>query len=96
MDPGYGQCFEMDSMGYNSLCQRLGLTRSVRNKPRARSASIERRRGESPPEAKDERSESFAGGARGFAKQNRVFEHTHLPLCRPGVSTQRNHYQKMN
>ena len=51
-----------------SLCQRLGLTRSVRNKPRARSASIERRRRESPPEAKDERSESFAGGARGFAK----------------------------
>ena len=47
-----------------SLCQRLGLTPSVRNKPRARSASIERRRRESPPEAKDERSESFAGGAR--------------------------------
>ena len=51
----------------HSLCQRLGLTLSVRNKPRARSASIERRRRESPPEAKDERSESFAGGARGFA-----------------------------
>ena len=51
----------------HSLCQRLGLTRSVRNKPRARSASIERRRRESPPEVKDERSESFAGGARGFA-----------------------------
>ena len=33
-----------------SLCQRLGLTRSVRNKPRARSVSIERRRHESPPE----------------------------------------------
>ena len=81
---------------FSSLCQRLGLTRSVRNKPRARSASFERRRRESPPEAKDERSESFAGGARGFAKQNRVFEHTHLPLCRPGVSIQRNHYQKMN
>ena len=79
-----------------SLCQRLGLTRSVRNKPRARSASIECRRCESPPEAKDERSESFTGGARGFAKQNLVFEHTHLPLCRPGVSIQRNHYQKMN
>ena len=52
-----------------SLCQRLGCTWSVRNKPRVRSASIERRRRESPPEAKDERSESFAGGARGFAKQ---------------------------
>ena len=77
-----------------SLCQRLSLTRSVRNKPRARSASIERRRRESPLEAEDERSESFAGGARGFAKQNRVFEHTHLPLCRPGVSIQRNHYRK--
>ena len=69
-----------------SLCQRLGLTRSVRNKPRARSASIKRRRCKSPPEAKDERRESFAGGARGFVKQNRVFEHTHLPLCRAGVS----------
>ena len=34
-----------------SLCQKLGLTRSVRNKPRARSASIERRRRESQPEA---------------------------------------------
>ena len=56
-----------------SLCQRLGLTRSVRNKPRARSASIERRRRESPPEGKDERSESFAGGARGFAKQTDLF-----------------------
>ena len=79
-----------------SLCQRLGLTRSERNKPWVRSATIERRRRESPPEAKDERSESFAGGARSFVKQNRVFEHTHLPLCRPGVSIQRNHYQKMN
>ena len=55
-------------MTLNSLCQRLGLTRSVRNKPRAQSASIERRRQESPPEVKDERSESFTGGARGFAK----------------------------
>ena len=54
----------------SSLCQRLGLTRSVRNKPRARSASIERRRCESPPEAKDERSESFAGGARGFTSSS--------------------------
>ena len=54
----------------NSLCQRLGLTRSVRNKQRARSPSNERRRRESPPEVKDEWSESFAGGARGFAKQN--------------------------
>ena len=79
-----------------SLCQRLGLTRSVRNKPRERSAGIERRRRECPPEAKDERSESFAGGARGFEKQNRVFEHTHLPLCKPGVSIQTNNYQKMN
>ena len=32
-----------------------------------RSASIERRRLERLPKAKDERSESFAGGARGFA-----------------------------
>ena len=84
-----------DKWNQTSLCQRLGLTRSVRNKPRARSASIERQRRESPPEAKDEQSESFAGGPRGFA-QNRVFEHTHLPLCRPGVSIQRNHYQKLN
>ena len=90
------ESFAGGARGFAKLCQRLGLTRSVRNKPRARSASIERRRRESPPEAKDERSESFAGGARGFAKQNRVFEHTHLPLCRPGVSIQRNHYQKMN
>ena len=59
-----------------SLCQRLGLTRSVRNKPWARSASIERRRHESPLEVKDERSKF------------------HLPLCRPRVSIQRNHYQK--
>ena len=36
-----------------SLCQILGLTRSVRNKPRARSASIKRRRRESPPEAQE-------------------------------------------
>ena len=49
-----------------SLCQRLGLTWSVRNKLRV--PSIARRRRESPPEAKDEQSESFAGGARGFAK----------------------------
>ena len=56
-----------------SLCQRLGLTRSVRNKPRARSASIECRRRKSPPEAKDERSESFAGGARGFAKLSSLY-----------------------
>ena len=55
----------------------------MRNKPRARNARVRR---ESPPEAKDERSESFAGGAGGFAKQNRVFEHTSLPLCSPGVS----------
>ena len=79
-----------------SLCQRLGLTLSVRNKSRVWSAGIKRRRHESPPEAKDEWSESFAAGARGFAKKNRVFEHTHLPLCRPGVSIQRNHNQKMN
>ena len=69
-----------------SLCQRLSLAWSVRHKSRARSASIERRRRESPPEARDERSESFARGERGFAKQNRVFEHTGLPLYRPGVS----------
>ena len=50
-----------------SLCQRFSLTWSVRNKPRVRNASIECRRRESPPEAKDERSESFAGGASAFA-----------------------------
>ena len=56
-------------VGGLSLCQRLGLTRSVRNKPRALSASIERRRRESPPEeAKDSLRSSFAGGARGFAE----------------------------
>ena len=81
---------------FTSLCQRLSLTQSLRNKPPERSASIERRRRKSLLEVKDKRSESFAGGARGFAKQNQVFEHTHLPLCRPGVSIQRNHYQKMN
>ena len=37
-----------------TLCQRLSLTQSMGNKPQARSASIERRRRESPPEAKDE------------------------------------------
>ena len=57
-----------------SLCQRLGLTRSVRNKPRAQSVSIERRRHESPPVRS-----SFAGGARGFAKQ---------PLHHEGANTQ--------
>ena len=65
-----------------SLCQRLGLTRSVRYEPRERSASIERRRRESPPEAKDKRSESFAGGARGFGKQNLS------PLHHEGANTQ--------
>ena len=69
------------TMPEHSLCQRLGLTRAVRNKPRARSTSIECRRCESPPEAKDELSESFAGGARGFAKQNR-------PLHHEGANTQ--------
>ena len=59
-----------DFNGPSSLCQRLGLLWSVRNKPRARSASVEREarvssaEGARPPEAKDERSESFAGGAR--------------------------------
>ena len=56
-----------------SLCQRLGLTWSVRNKPQARSASIERRRRESPLEAKDERGESFAGGARGLRALTQYF-----------------------
>ena len=65
-----------------SLCQRLSLTRSVKNKPRARSTSIERQRRESPPEAKNERNESFAGGARGFAKQ------TLSPLHHEGANTQ--------
>ena len=73
--------FHYEVPSNTSLCQTLGLTRSERNKPRARSASIECRRRESPPEAKDERSESFAGGARGFAKQKRVFEHIHIFLC---------------
>ena len=52
----------------SSLCQTLGFTPSVRNKPQARTANIECRRRESQLESKDERSESFAGG---FGKQNR-------------------------
>ena len=43
------------------------------------------------PKARDRRrrktsAASLSPEARGFAKQNRVFEHTRLPLCRPGVS----------
>ena len=77
----YRQVWQWKCKWSFSLCQRLGLTRSVRNKPRARSASIEHQRRESPPEVKDKRSESFAGGARGFAKQNRA------PLHHEGANT---------
>ena len=62
-----------------SLCQRLDsrqLTQirapEVRGKSSAK-RERERRRRESPPEAKGERSEPFAGGARDSAKRNRVF-----------------------
>ena len=61
-----------------SRCQRLGLLWSVRNKPRAPKARDQRRRKTSGA--------SLSPEARGFASQNRVFEHTRLRLCRPGVS----------
>ena len=64
---------------YNSLRQRLGLGRSVRYKPRARSTSIKRRRCENPSEAEEQLNESFDRGATCFAKLNKVFEHTSLP-----------------
>ena len=50
-----------------SLCQRLSLTQSMRNRPQAQSTKRE-----SPLEAKDEQSDSFTGGARGFAQQIRA------------------------
>ena len=60
-----------------SLCQRLDSRQLTQIRaPEARgksSAKRERRRRESPPEAKGERSEPFAGGARDSAKRNRVF-----------------------
>ena len=52
-------CFWVTGMDWCSLCQRLGLTRSVRNKPRVRSTSIERWRRKSPPEVKDEGKQVF-------------------------------------
>ena len=63
---------------YTSLCQRLDSRQLTQIRaPEARgksSAKREReRRRESPPEAKGERSEPFAGGARDSAKRNRVF-----------------------
>ena len=75
-------CWKLVSYGI-SLCQRLCLTQSVKNNPWARSASIERQRRESPPEANGE---SFARGARGFAKQNHLFirrELTHKSKAKP-------------
>ena len=62
-----------------SLCQRLDsrqLTQIPAPEAREKSSAKrehERRRRESPPEAKGERSEPFAGGARDSAKRNRVF-----------------------
>ena len=62
-----------------SLCQRLDSRQLTQIRaPEARGKSSakrerERRRRESPPEAKGERSEPFAGGARDSAKRNRVF-----------------------
>ena len=62
-----------------SLCQRLDSRQLTQIRaPEAREKSSakrehERRRRESPPEAKGERSEPFAGGARDSAKRNRVF-----------------------
>ena len=62
-----------------SLCQRLDSRQLTEIRaPEARGKSSakrerERRRRESPPEAKGERSEPFAGGARDSAKLNRVF-----------------------
>ena len=64
---------------YTSLCQRLDSRQLTQIRaPEAREKSSakrehERRRRESPPEAKGERSEPFAGGARDSAKRNRVF-----------------------
>ena len=64
---------------FTSLCQRLDSRQLIPIRaPEAREKSSakrehERRRRESPPEAKGERSEPFAGGARDSAKRNRVF-----------------------
>ena len=112
LDVGYVTCpllnWSSTAMSWNkeniiySLCQRLGLTLSVRNKPQARSASIERRRHENllqevlrcqrlglTRSVRNKPQARLESAARGFAKQNRVFEHTHLPLYRPGVSIQK-------
>ena len=65
-------------MEKNSLCQRLDsrqLTQIQAPEARGKSSAKrerERRRRESPPEAKGERSEPFAGGARDSAKRNMV------------------------
>ena len=65
--------------GCASLCQRLDSRQLTQIRaPEARGKSSakrerERRRRESPPEAKGERSEPFAGGLRDSAKRNRVF-----------------------
>ena len=67
------------SMVTSSLCQRLNsrqLTQIRAAEAREKSSAKrehERRRRESPPEAKGERSEPFAGGTRDSAKRNRVF-----------------------
>ena len=64
-------------MRWISLCQRLNSRQLTQIRaPEARDKSSakredERRRRESPPEAKGERSEPFAGGARDSAKRNR-------------------------
>ena len=70
-DDGYesdSDSFELRST-QPSLCQRLGSDVGHWQIQQARSASIERRRLESPPEAKCER-EHFAVGARGSAKRS--------------------------
>ena len=66
-----------------SLCQSLD-SRQLTQKTSAEGArkiERERRRRESPPEAKGERSEPFAGGARDSAKRNQVFAHLSFSLC---------------
>ena len=61
--------FVKDSILGNWLQKRTPEARGKSSAKRER----ERRRRESPPEAKGERSEPFAGGARDSAKRNRVF-----------------------
>ena len=66
---------------FPSLCQRLGLTLSVRNKPRARSASIECRRRESRPEAKDSRGASLSPEVQEVLRSKTESLNIHIFLC---------------